>query len=62
MNLLQTIKKENNKSWFETEEFSCSIIKEDTSYELTENRHKIIFVNYLEPNKIYNDLFKKLVE
>ena len=51
-----------NKSWFETEEFSCPIIKEDTSYELTENRHKITFVNYLEPNKIYNDLFKKLVE
>ena len=51
-----------NKSWFDTEEFSCPIIKEDTSYELTENRHKITFVNYLEPNKIYNDLFKKLVE
>ncbi len=51
-----------NKSWFETEELSCPIIKEDTSYELTENRHKITFVNYLEPNKIYNDLFRKLVE
>ena len=51
-----------NKSWFETEELSCPIIKEDTSYELTENRHKITFVNYLEPNKIYNDLFKELVE
>lgn len=51
-----------NKSWFETEEISCPIIKEDTSYELTKNRHKITFVNYLDPNKIYNDLFKKLVE
>ena len=51
-----------NKTWFETEEISCPIIKEDTSYELTENRHKITFVDYLEPNKIYNDLFKRLVE
>ena len=51
-----------NKSWFEIEEVSCPIIKEDTSYELTENRHKITFVDYLEPNKIYNDLFKRLVE
>ena len=51
-----------NKSWFETEEVSCPIIKEDTSYELTENRHKVTFVNYLDVNKIYNDLFKKLVE
>ena len=51
-----------NKSWFETEEVSCPIIKEDTSYELTENRHKITFVNDLDPNKIYKDLFKKLTE
>lgn len=51
-----------NKSWFETEEVSCPIIKEDKSYELTESRHKITFVNYLDQNKIYNDLFKKLVE
>lgn len=51
-----------NRLWFETEELSCPIIKEDTSYELTNNRHKITFVNYLDSNKIYNDLFKKLVE
>lgn len=51
-----------NRLWFETEEFSYPIIKEDTSYELTNNRHKITFVNYLDSNKIYNDLFKKLVE
>ena len=51
-----------NKTWFETEEISCPIIKEDTSYELTESRHKVTFVNYLDVNKIYNDLFKKLGE
>ena len=37
-------------------------VVEDTSYELTENRHKITFVNDLDPNKIYKDLFKKLTE
>ena len=51
-----------NKSWFETEEISCPIIRADTSYELTGNRHKITFVNYLDVDKIYNDLFQKLVE
>lgn len=51
-----------NKIWFETEEVSCPIIREDTSYEFTNNRHKITFVNYLDPNKIYNDFFKKLVK
>lgn len=51
-----------NKSWFETEEISCPIIGTDTSYELTENRHKITFVNNLDVDKIYNDLFNKLVE
>ena len=46
----------------ELEHFSCPIIKEDTSYELTENRHNITFVNYLNANKIYSDLFLKLVK
>ncbi len=51
-----------NKTWFETEEVSCPIIKEDTSYELTKNRHKVTFVNYLDADKIYKDLFNKLVQ
>lgn len=51
-----------NKTWFETEEVSCPIIKEDTSYELTKNKHKITFVNYLDADKIYKDLFNKLVQ
>lgn len=29
-------------------------------YELTENSHKITVVNYLNVDKIYKDLFKKL--
>ena len=49
-----------NKNWFETKEISCPSIKEDSSYELTDNRHVITFVTKLDRDKIYNDLFKKL--
>lgn len=51
-----------NKEWFETEEISCPNIKNDTSYELTKNNHKITMVKYLNVDKIYKDLFKKLGE
>ncbi len=51
-----------NKEWFETFEVSCPNIKNDTSYELTQNKHKITMVNYLNVYKIYEDLFKKLVK
>ena len=50
------------KRWFEVQEISCPNIKEDSSYEMTENRHKITMVNYLNVDKIYTDLFKKLGE
>ena len=49
-----------NKNWFEIKEISCPNIKEDSSYELTDNRHIITFVTKLDRDKIYNDLFKKL--
>lgn len=51
-----------NKEWFETEEVSCPNINNDTSYELTQNNHKITIVNYLDVNKIFKDLFGKLGE
>lgn len=51
-----------NKEWFETEEVSQPNIKDDTSYELTECNHKITVVNYLNVDKIWRDLFKKLGE
>ena len=51
-----------NKEWFETEEVSCPNIKDDTSYELTEDNYKITVVNYLNADKIYKDLFEKLGE
>ena len=41
---------------------SCSNIKDDTSYELTTNNHKITMINHIDVNKVYNDLFKKLMK
>ncbi len=49
-----------NKEWFDTEKISCPNINDDTSYEMAENNHKITIVNYLNVDKIFKDLFKKL--
>ena len=49
-----------NKSWFTVQDISCPNIKDDTSYELTTNNHKITMVNYIDVNKVYKDLFEKL--
>lgn len=51
-----------NRNWFEVKEISCPNIREDSSYEMTENKHKITMVNYLDVNEIYSDLFSKLGE
>lgn len=51
-----------NKEWFETSKINCPNIKEDTSYEISTNNHLINMVNFLDSNKIYEDLFKKLGE
>jgi len=47
---------------FNTKEISCPNIREDSSYELTDNRHIITFVTKLDRDKIYENLFKKLGE
>ena len=49
-----------NKKRFKSESISCPNIKEDTSYELTKNRHNITFVTKVDRDKIYKDLFRKL--
>ena len=51
-----------NKNWFETKLISCPNIRNDTSYEITNNRHNITFVTKLDRKKIYEDLFNKLGE
>lgn len=51
-----------NKEWFQTMEISCPRIKKDTSFKLTKFRHKIKFVQRLNSNKIYDDLFSKITK
>ena len=51
-----------NKEWFEEKEMDCPEINKDLSYSFNENDRKIKFVTYLDSDKIYNDLFDKLVE
>ena len=51
-----------NKTWFKSEKISCPIIREDSSYELTNNNHKITMINYIDVNKVYTDLFNKLAK
>lgn len=48
-----------NKKWFETINISCPKIKDDTTYELTDNEHNVEFVTNINKDKIYEDLFKK---
>lgn len=51
-----------NKNWFTSEDISCPNIKSDSSYELILDNHKITFINYIDVDKVYEDLFKKLGE
>lgn len=51
-----------NRDWFTSQKISCPKIKDDTSYELTTDTHKITMINYIDVNKVYNDLFRKLGE
>lgn len=37
-----------NKNWFEIKEISCPNINENTSYEMTNNRHRITFATKLD--------------
>ncbi len=51
-----------NKEWFEEKKMDCPKINKDLSYSFNENDRKIKFVTYLDSDKIYNDLFDKLIE
>lgn len=51
-----------NKEWFEEKKMDCPEINKDLSYSFNEDDRKIKFVTYLDSDKIYNDLFDKLVE
>ena len=49
-----------NKEWFEEKKMSCPEINKNLSYDFKENDRKINFVTYLNSDKIYENLFKKL--
>lgn len=51
-----------NRNWFETTQIHCPTINHDTSYNLNTTNHLITMVHYLNSEKIYEDLFKKLVQ
>lgn len=51
-----------NKEWFEEKKMDCPEINKDLSYSFNEDDRKIKFVTYLDSDKIYNDLFDKLIE
>ena len=51
-----------NKNWFNTMDVSCPLINTDNTFKLTENRHSVKFVNYLNANEIFKDLFNKLTD
>ena len=51
-----------NKDWFEEKKMDCPEINKDLSYTFNKNDRKIKFVTYLDSDKVYSDLFNKLVE
>lgn len=57
---LSAIAYEINADWFKTEYISCPKVLENGLYEETIDRHKVIFVNDLYRNKIYQDFFIKM--
>lgn len=57
---LSAIAYEINADWFKGEYISCPKVLDNGLYELTEDRHKVIFINDLYRNKIYQDFFIKM--
>ena len=57
---LSAIAYEINADWFKGEQISCPNILDNGLYEQTENNHKVIFINDLFRNKIYQDFFLKM--
>ena len=57
---LSAIAYEINTDWFKSEYISCPKVLDNGLYEQTEDRHKVIFINDLYRNKIYQDFFIKM--
>lgn len=48
--------------WFQTLSISCPTVTDDSRFEMTENEHEVTFVQRLDSNKIYDDLFAKITK
>ncbi len=57
---LSAIAYEINADWFKGEYISCPKVLDNGLYEQTEDRYKVIFINDLYRNKIYQDFFIKM--
>lgn len=57
---LSAIAYEINADWFKSEIISCPNILDNGLYEMTTDRHKVVFVNDLFRNKIFQDFFIKM--
>lgn len=49
-----------NKDWFKEKEISCPKVLDNGDYELTDNKHKVVFVSDVFRSKIYKDFFIKM--
>ena len=49
-----------NKSWFVGKKISCPNINDNTSYELTTNKHLITMINDIKSDKIIEDMLYSL--
>ena len=50
-----------NKNWFVGKKISCPNINDDTSYELTTNKHLITMINDLKGDKIIEDMLYSIM-
>lgn len=57
---LSAIAYEINADWFKSKIISCPNILDNGLYEMTTDRHKVVFVNDLFRNKIFQDFFIKM--
>ena len=48
--------------WFEAKQIDCPMIQEDSAYKLEPNLRKITMIDYLNVNKIFEELFLKLTK
>lgn len=49
-----------NENWFESQKVSVPEILDDKTYKMSESERKITFVNNMDRNQIFKDLFLKL--